>query len=360
MSATSGGAYSIPNSSPNPYNRRPLLLRKSPSRSGRGNNVEVGPSTGSPASSGVWFAGCEHDFGLSSFNPPRSPSPNKRPWYPAGHSDSARLEDFDEEGRAVVGSGRTGSTTGDGAYVIHPQYRHMFEEAESSERLKYDSQRREADKFGGRDHVNDNSTGGVCSTRRQRFANEQQQGEYSTGYAEGRNRREGASERAPHEVYLTEHGGDLRNDPRKIRQYPSTRGSHEQGNLRVNLRRATVQYSRPSQEKTTAVAMNDVDDKRKNPTRNLGAIAVNERLQKDNGRRKMWIESRGQEPVGGTTASTTGTHRRASRGSTILSGHEGYVMSLTLHEDVMFSSASDGMVKASRHDHFSAYKCIQQ
>lgn len=282
---------------------------------------------------------------LSSVNSPRSTSPNKRPWCPPAYSDSARQDESGGEGRFVAGSGRTASAGGDGAYVVHPRYRHMFDGAEGSECLDYgSSQRREADRFGGRGRVDANSTGGVRSERTQQFADAQQQGEYSIGfYAEGGQRTKCASEGTRRDGYEREHGDDLRYALRKLQRHPSTR----RDNPRDNRQQATTQYGRPSQGKMTDMTTKGEADDRKNPARRSRAIAVSKRLQKDSGKRQMWVKSRGEIAVGATMAPTAGIHRLVSRGSTILSGHEGCVMSLALHEDVLFSSAADGTAKAS-------------
>ncbi|CAM9412333.1 unnamed protein product [Ectocarpus sp. 12 AP-2014] len=108
--------------SPNPYKRRGLLRRRDPQPQRKfdidRNSSCAGvrpPLLTSPVSTSVAPGGESPSWNsLSAPGTPRSNSPNKRPWYPAGRRPSSR------------DSGESGAD--DSAYVVHPSFRHLFTE----------------------------------------------------------------------------------------------------------------------------------------------------------------------------------------------------------------------------------------
>ncbi|CAB1098754.1 unnamed protein product [Ectocarpus sp. CCAP 1310/34] len=112
--------------SSNPYKRRGLLRRRDPQPQRKfdidRNSSSAGvrpPLLTSPVSTSVAPGGESPSWNsLSVPGTPRSNSPNKRPWYPAGRRPSSR------------DSGESGAD--DSAYVVHPSFRHLFTESAHS------------------------------------------------------------------------------------------------------------------------------------------------------------------------------------------------------------------------------------
>lgn len=324
--------------------------------------------------------------------PSPSVSPNRNPWYPPGGRDSIGTHRQDRRcsadmpanavgssgdeaatksaggggGRSGGGVGGWNGSSGSGAYAIHPRFQHMVDGVEGNEQTSYGggSQPETSDMDQGgrgrRGAARDTADGHGVSREGQRNRDSSVHNgtrEYRVSFVEGRTDRT-MDPSSPTRMalrngsYPKRHGGNenlLDEDLEKARSRPlrTTRDSSQDSGSprRTN---SGQRRSRRILGKSGAVDTKSYDDnsQESNPTPRLAGAFVGREdyLQEQRGQRRQQrqesVETRQRaEDVSVMIAQTI------RRGSTVLSGHEGYVMSLALHEGILFSSAADGTVK---------------
>lgn len=337
-------------------------------------------------------------FVAPSDSPSPSVSPNRSPWYPPGRRDSINTRRQDGRcsadmpaiptgsgggGAAIKSAGGGGGRIGDGvgghdggsgggAYTIHPRFYHIVEGVEGNERISYagGSQQETSNMVRGgrgrRGAVKNAADGHVASEKRQRNASSSIRngpGEYRVSFAEERTDRiadlSSPTRMTPRNgSYPKSHDGNknlLSEDLEKARPRPliTTRDGSEDSDSSEDSgspRRASTgqRRSRRMLGKSRAGDTKSSDDKSQesNPTPRFAGTFVSrkEYLRNECGqpqqRRQESVKTRRRAAgVGAMIA------RSIRKGPTVLSGHEGYIMSLALHEGILFSSAADGTAK---------------
>lgn len=336
-------------SSSNPYKRRALLPRRStdkgksgdtffdafeqeesilsssPVRSygGNINRTMVGAHDGNNPNTDARAPFQDRRCRSSPLSSSRSGSPNRSPWYPPGRRPSPdnclQMEngDGDEPARKKVT---------ESAYVLHPAYRHMFERAERGTspitRHRLEDGRRAGDSAGRRDAM-------IAAPINS------------------------AKERAPSNRRDRAATGDFRRamgrrDSRERQTSPSPRNSKDGTLTNVSAKTKNARHIRRQEgEEGKSIASKSGGARGGHRRENVAAIRRRVRgLQGVGKGRQAGVTP----PASGHAENSSTRDRRidpGSRSSTVFTGHEGQILALAHHEDILFSAAADGTAKVT-------------
>lgn len=293
-----------PLSSPNPYKRRPLLPRRSP-----GMKVD---SEGE-ASVGQRSAPTSPSRSRRSRSSSRSSSPHKNPWYPAGR-------------RAPGGDHETESP-----YIIHPAFKHMFDEA-------------------GTGHSGSRNSTEFDQGRHRLIPVVSQPASITRRHSEGCNAELAVGkEREAVGVSAREHQPDIcwRTEKRDYYKRPGKNDSS-----------TTLSQLSPEKEASDSLDGAHTDSRRQAHQEDRRRQRTSKVYFKDVGysrERVHGVDSRIRNPqtqssaddryIGSSSSSKTHAKGKVPATSVVLTGHDGQVLALKRHKGVLFSAAADGTAK---------------
>lgn len=338
-------------SSSNPYKRRALLPRRStdkgksgdtffdaleeeesilsigPVRSSGGNRNKtmVGVHDGNNPSTDARAPFQSHRYRSSPPSSSRSVSPNRSPWYPPGRrpSPDSCLQiangDGDEPARRKKAA--------ENAYVLHPAYRHMFERAERGTSPRT-TQHRLEDGWGAGDSAGrrDIMISAPVNSAKERAPSNRHDRSATRDLRRVTGRRDSRERQTPLSPRHSK-DGTLTNVPAKPKNARHTRcqGGEKGNNIASRSGEARGGHRR---EKVAAIR-----------------------------RRVRGLQDVGKGRQPGVTPPASGHGQKnstrdrrtnpGSRSSTVFTGHEGQILALAHHEDILFSAAADGTAKVS-------------